>query len=71
MITFILFLIGLVVTYLGIAFVVAKIFWIYGRDPMFDNIDDKSDVVLLGLIWPLSVLCLIVTPTPKRCWKCI
>lgn len=62
MITFILFLIGLVVTYFGIAFVVAKLFWVLGRDPMFD---DRSDAVLLGLIWPLSVLCFIATHSLK------
>lgn len=64
MITFILFLVGLVV-YFCIAFAVAKLFWMYGRDPMFDDIDDRSDAVLLGLIWPLSVLCPIATHTLK------
>lgn len=65
MITFILVLIGLVVTYFGIAFSVAKLFWMYGRDPIFDYIDDRSDAVLLGLIWPLSVLCFIATHSLK------
>ena len=65
MITFILSLIGLVVTYFGIAFAIAKLFWMYGRDPMFDDIDDRSDAVLLGLIWPLSVLCFIATHSLK------
>ena len=65
MITFILFLIGLVVTYFGIAFVVAKLFWAYGKDPISDNIVDRSDAVLLGLIWPLSVLCFIATHSLK------
>lgn len=66
MITFILLLIGLVVTYLGIAFAVAKLFWAYGKDPISsDNIEDRSDAVLLGLIWPLSVLCFIATHSLK------
>lgn len=64
MITFILFLVGLVV-YFGIAFAVAKLFWAYGKDPISDNIVDRSDAVLLGLIWPLSVLCFISTHSLK------
>lgn len=64
MITFILFLVGLVV-YFGIAFAVAKLFWAYGKDPISDNIVDRSDAVLLGLIWPLSVLCFIATHSLK------
>lgn len=46
------FYIGL---YLVIAFIFAKLFWAFKQD----DIDDRSDAVLLGLIWPLSVLCLI------------
>jgi len=66
LITFILFLVGLVVVYFCIAFTVAKLFWMYGRDPIFfDNIDDRSDAVLLGLIWPLSALCFIGTHSLK------
>lgn len=65
MITFILFLVGLVVVYFGIAFAVAKLFWAYGKDPISDNIEDRSDAVLLGLIWPLSVLCFIGTHSLK------
>ena len=64
MITFILFLVRLVV-YFGIAFAVAKLFWAYGKDPISDNIVDISDAVLLGLIWPLSVLCFIATHSLK------
>lgn len=58
MITFIL----AIVCYFMITFIVAKLFWVYGRDR---ELNDKTDAVMLGLIWPLSVLCFIATHSLK------